>query len=946
MFPGKSPQPEPISFAFGANRKFIDKTGADKLSGPNQFSAGTGTFKTLSAHIGMGYPWMPALLDSGARRKQDFANIAEILGLDIDANLTIEDAVNHPFIAAHCGLLQPSASHTDEHHKFRLVFALPRAVEGCQNIRICNRYLAHMVGSADPSCKDASRFFYGAKGSKPVLLQDVRLPETFIEDAIAWDAAQTVAQKQRPASSQRVANEARSTNNHDDDALLMAALQAIPPDCEYNEWIAIGMALCGLGHDFSVWDNWSSGAATYNAGEMASRWKSFSGGDGDVSTIFGIAKKYGWKYPKRAKTKSAPRPRRKNIHGEEACSLTYFEQGQSGQGFELVVKERDKHEFPAVVKLPSHGAIAEFFLGKYEGRIGRTPGAGKQTIDLYLFREETGLMQKIDPANLICEIRAESLRCHAESFPWPMIDQISTGWLKSCEEQIRISAPEITLNTPDRPLVPLANGVFNTMTFELTAYDVEVDRGNFFTYQSVYPYDPTAAPPVRWLRYLAECVDPRDVELLRATMLATLAGWYRLKFNVELIGGRDCGKSVIQRLVAALFGAQLSPVVAPVNYRKLLNPDNKFAVSSLVGKKLAIVADTKGLVGLSDVFKQMTSGGDALEAEGKNKDAIAFVCFAILWTAGNAPIRFSDDDDATRSRRLIIRFPHTITADKQHPLLDWAQDGTTPNGELVPELAGILNWILAAAETAESTIKAAKESASNDAGLATNDNPLAKWLSANVALCDGFSTSVGNSYTADTLYESYYRWCLGNNYKPLGNGHFLTNFMELTTRFQTVVTVKQIEVNRRSTITGVGLIYSNGGQLDEFALNNGRDIAGDYLVPRVENPIDPPPAEIQVTQDIWAESVPEAVVITMEPELAAIEPPAAVANWQPAIGERVAVERKNGWFPATVSAVPDHHPNPAVRCSAYRVTLENGLPAIVWNINNLRPAQQPCTVAV
>lgn len=71
-------------------------------------------------------------------------------------------------------------------------------------------------------------------------------------------------------------------------------LSYIPPDCSYDEWIKIGMALKTEGQPFSVWDDWSSRGSKYNAGEMRSKWSSFHREDVTGGTIYHIACQYGY----------------------------------------------------------------------------------------------------------------------------------------------------------------------------------------------------------------------------------------------------------------------------------------------------------------------------------------------------------------------------------------------------------------------------------------------------------------------------------------------------------------------------------------------------------------------------------------------------------------------------------------------------------------------------
>ncbi|GAB4141553.1 MAG: hypothetical protein Fur0046_17590 [Cyanobacteria bacterium J069] len=113
-----------FKFKYSANFEFCDKTGADKLSHAHAWRQAEGNFTDLATHISKGLPWMPALLDSGSNRKKTASNYAEVIAADIDDDWTIQQAKDHPFVAAHCGLGIESSSSTSERPKFRLVFRL------------------------------------------------------------------------------------------------------------------------------------------------------------------------------------------------------------------------------------------------------------------------------------------------------------------------------------------------------------------------------------------------------------------------------------------------------------------------------------------------------------------------------------------------------------------------------------------------------------------------------------------------------------------------------------------------------------------------------------------------------------------------------------------------------------------------------------------------------
>ena len=72
------------------------------------------------------------------------------------------------------------------------------------------------------------------------------------------------------------------------------ALRAINPDCSYDEWLKVGMALKHEGADVSTWDTWSSGGTKYKPGECDKKWKSFQRDDVTGGTLMHIAREHGY----------------------------------------------------------------------------------------------------------------------------------------------------------------------------------------------------------------------------------------------------------------------------------------------------------------------------------------------------------------------------------------------------------------------------------------------------------------------------------------------------------------------------------------------------------------------------------------------------------------------------------------------------------------------------
>jgi Origin of replication binding protein len=112
------------------------------------------------------------------RRKENFLQTG-FLAVDIDDGLTIEDALSDSFVQAFGGLIYTSPSHTEEAHRFRIVFELEQPITDIQTMEHAYTGLIRKFG-ADASCKDACRMFFGntqaqiqMPGGKPLPAHEV-----------------------------------------------------------------------------------------------------------------------------------------------------------------------------------------------------------------------------------------------------------------------------------------------------------------------------------------------------------------------------------------------------------------------------------------------------------------------------------------------------------------------------------------------------------------------------------------------------------------------------------------------------------------------------------------------------------------------------------------------------------------------------------------------------
>jgi len=113
-----------------------------------------------------------------------------------------------------------------------------------------------------------------------------------------------------PGSAPTTSGAPRERTPFEERALIMSALASIPPD-EHAIWIKVGMALYNTFGDvggFTIWDDWSSQSAKYDAGDLAKRWSNFKskGVQATAGSILGIARDFNWHAPRPSRPPSPP----------------------------------------------------------------------------------------------------------------------------------------------------------------------------------------------------------------------------------------------------------------------------------------------------------------------------------------------------------------------------------------------------------------------------------------------------------------------------------------------------------------------------------------------------------------------------------------------------------------------------------------------------------------
>ena len=112
------------------------------------------------------------------RKGVNFA-FTDCLCVDVDGGFSLTEAEEHPFVKAHASFIYTTASHTPDHHKFRIVFLLDESLEDPDHLRYATRALAKMLGG-DIAVSDPGRLFYGNSDARVI-----RFDQTIDEETLA-----------------------------------------------------------------------------------------------------------------------------------------------------------------------------------------------------------------------------------------------------------------------------------------------------------------------------------------------------------------------------------------------------------------------------------------------------------------------------------------------------------------------------------------------------------------------------------------------------------------------------------------------------------------------------------------------------------------------------------------------------------------------------------------
>lgn len=210
--------------------------------------------------INLGYGWMNVDVDwdqafelittdgyatscelSTDNRKEEYFVSRQLFMVDVDDGMTIQQLLQDDFYNQFAAGFYTTARHTDDNHRFRIMFITEEPITDVMDARKITRGLLTMFSAGDISCKDASRLYYGVPNSPIKESIDRKLSTTACNELIRMiDDIDKEAQK----TIQTIVQLDTVDEEYVDHLLNKIAMKYGSLKGDYNQWLSIAWATC------------------------------------------------------------------------------------------------------------------------------------------------------------------------------------------------------------------------------------------------------------------------------------------------------------------------------------------------------------------------------------------------------------------------------------------------------------------------------------------------------------------------------------------------------------------------------------------------------------------------------------------------------------------------------------------------------------------------------
>ena len=497
-----------------------------------------------------------------------------------------------------------------------------------------------------------------------------------------------------------VANFATTDTGED----VQAALKYISPDCDYLDWVKVGMSLQsesgidGLG----LWDTWSSRSAKYKAGECAHKWRTFqSGGKTTIASLFDMAKVGGY----RPERKAAPvqnhggqavivsKPTDEDFLKQVRQALFDSEIGDAQLFADLAKGQKIFNHTDQVWMDYSSGAWAPDEISDTIITISEKLLKAYNQLYKNVATEKKTLVAEMATNDETADLEAQKEKLKKvtnmeKALTSRIFDLKSKTYLGKVESLARSLMPVTAKDfEKDKTLLCLENGTFDFRTMTLRPHSP--DDGLLF--QSPVKFDQAATCP-KWDEFLRK-IFINDQELI--DWISFQCG-IALTGNIEeqllfCYGGGANGKSTLFGPLQMMLGPYY--MTLPIE-NLLLSKDAgsstaAYHKATLANKRLVVAPEMPEGRRLSESLIKDLTGGITDKVTGRNPYGKPFEFFPshkLMLFGNHKPIIRGSDDGIWRRVRLVPFNYKFAGAEKR--------DKSEVMAEFKAELPGIFNWCL------------------------------------------------------------------------------------------------------------------------------------------------------------------------------------------------------------------------------------------------------------
>lgn len=350
--------------------------------------------------------------------------------------------------------------------------------------------------------------------------------------------------------------------------------------------------------------------------------------------------------------------------------------------------------------------------------------------------------------------------CEVEKEIYDLIKEVLvkgiSNKVKKLLEALKLEAyaEEIPLQT-DR--IHVANGTyFLDGTF--------ADRKEFCLNRLPVKYNPKASIPERWLKFLSELLEEKDIESLQEFTGYCLIPTNKGQKMLVIIGKGGEGKSRVGLVMRRILGDNMnSSSIQKVE-------TNRFARADLEHKLLMIDDDMKmEALPQTNYIKSIVTLEDKIDLERKSKQSVQGILYTRFLCFGNGNLNSLYDRSYGFFHRQIILT--TKEKDKNR------RDDPYLIGKLEAEKEGIFLWCL---EGLKRLIKNDFQFTVSERAIRNLEKAMEEGDNAIPFMkSEGYiRLEVGTMATSKALYETYCKWCSDNVEKPMSAKSFSSHLRQ------------------------------------------------------------------------------------------------------------------------------------------------------------------------